>query len=412
MVQYVREFTGRHPERISGEFSTRGQRVTLSLRVGDQSPFAVAVPLDQVDSALEFGARYVVKATEPAVLAAYLLAIGDTVEATLIAHYCLGTPPASDDPFAFTLIGNTLQKRPPFGRAVAMYEQALSLDGTYAPAYLEWGRLLWAHGRYKAAEEKFRKAYSLDRGHALIVNNIAAAMMAGAAEEDSSRTFRDSLKTLFRRSIDLDPTFPLSYLNLARVYAEERDYITADRYFELAIARRPEDASSYVFWSQEMLRRSQLTYPANQTLRDSAVSLVKHAVRRNPRNALAYATWGDVLAATPDERGAEVKYRKAAQLDTTDHLIYFNWGKALARLGLYDEAIDKYSLSIRLVPRSPVTFARRGDARLMSSDAGGAAKDYLQAKSLGFDRAEVIRGWAAILDSLGLPHEAEALRSD
>jgi tetratricopeptide (TPR) repeat protein len=143
--------------------------------------------------------------------------------------------------------------------------------------------------------------------------------------------------------------------------------LSAEEYFERALARPPNDA-------------------------DGKIADYSEAIRLNPVYAAAFNNRGNALRTKGDENGAIADYNEVIRLDSQDAAAYNNRGNARWAKDDLNGAIADYSEAIRLVPEYGVAYINRGNARWANDDVDGAIAD--------FD--EVIR-----LD----PYDAEALKN-
>ena len=143
--------------------------------------------------------------------------------------------------------------------------------------------------------------------------------------------------------------------------------LSAEEYFERALACPPDDA-------------------------DGKIADYSEAIRLNPVYAAAFNNRGNAFRAKGDQNGAIADYNEVLRLDSQDAAAYNNRGNARWARDDLDGAIADYSEAIRLDPEYDAAYNNRGNARWAKDDLDGAIAD--------FD--EVIR-----LD----PHDAGALKN-
>ena len=116
----------------------------------------------------------------------------------------------------------------------------------------------------------------------------------------------------------------------------------------------------------------------------NARAAFERAVELDPNYAAAYVGLGRVdltavaLGWTPDPAGAlrraESLARKAIGIDEFNPAAHVLLGRAYARLGEYDRALDALKRALALNPSDPDSYAGRGDALLWTGDIDGAIK--------------------------------------
>lgn len=99
-----------------------------------------------------------------------------------------------------------------FGQAIDEYMVALKLDPRIAPAWCNLGGALLQAGSNKAAVQAFKNAYALDRMRPVTLNGYATALYATDKKSEAIE--------IWRESIDLDPSFKPSVVNLANALDE------------------------------------------------------------------------------------------------------------------------------------------------------------------------------------------------
>ena len=115
-----------------------------------------------------------------------------------------------------------------------------------------------------------------------------------------------------------------------RIAAARGDRRQAERWLREAIRQGPSIPMAYV----DLARLRWDDRPA-------ALALVEEANRRGPAWADPLKYWGDLIALQGDWRGAERRYREAAERAPRWGALQLNWAQALWALGRRDEARDR-----------------------------------------------------------------------
>jgi len=108
-----------------------------------------------------------------------------------------------------TKLAMQLHRAGQLAEAVELYERALGLDGSLAPAWCNLGVARRTLGDIDGAEDAFRRTVALDPTHAAAHANLAAVAEARNRPEEA--------RMLARRAYELDPSVPASTLVLARL---------------------------------------------------------------------------------------------------------------------------------------------------------------------------------------------------
>ena len=133
--------------------------------------------------------------------------------------------------------------------------------------------------------------------------------------------------------------------------------LSAQHYFERAVARVTEDYTGKI---------------ADYT----------EAIRLNPTSAPAYRNRGVTRWVGGDISGAIADQTEAIRLAPGDDSAYFYRGVSRYGLGDFDGAIADYSEAIRLAPDEGSAYQQRGFSRREQGDLEGAEADFRQAKRL------------------------------
>jgi len=117
---------------------------------------------------------------------------------------------------------------------------------------------------------------------------------------------------------------------------------------------------------------------------DDAIADYDHAIKLDPKYALAYNKRGQTYAAKSNYDRAIADYSKAILIDALPkspvHInVYDNRGQAYAAKGDYEHAIADYSEAIRIDPKYALGYNNRGIVYAARDDFDRAIADYSQA---------------------------------
>ena len=250
------------------------------------------------------------------------------------------------NPETHYLYGRALIGMNEFNAGLAAFLRASQEDSSYAPAYLESGRLFFRANRAEEAAEKFRRYSELKPDDYVGWLELGRALAKSRIASD-----RQSAIGVLSQANDLKPNVPEVLGTLCRLYAEQgadsRDsaLVICDRYASLADSLTPE----------EKLKIGTL-YVANQ---DSAkaVPLLLKAAEEDPKLARdATFQLGFLFFARQDFRSAAPYFVETLKTDST-------FVPALLNLGLSQLQIGEKSNAIATLRRALVV--KPNDARTM-----------------------------------------------
>jgi predicted AlkP superfamily phosphohydrolase/phosphomutase/Tfp pilus assembly protein PilF len=149
----------------------------------------------------------------------------------------------------------------------------------------------------------------------------------------------------FQHAIDLNPSRPAPYLNMAMVLFERQQYAAADQVFVMAVARGLPNAERW-FSDYAALYRSQ-----NMTTR--AISLLYRAKQIFPQSYLIAANLGSALAQAERYTEGLPELERALGLQPSSTLVLNNLGVFYAKRNEYARALDFWNRSLAIDGRQP-----------------------------------------------------------
>ena len=149
----------------------------------------------------------------------------------------------------------------------------------------------------------------------------------------------------FQRAIDLNPTRPTPYFNMALVLFERQQFTAAENVFIMAVQRGLPDAEKR-FVDFAALYRSQ-----NMTSR--AITLLYTAKQIYPQSYLIAANLGSALAQAQRYTEGLPELERALGLQPSSTLVLNNLAVFYARREEYARALDFWNRSLAIDPRQP-----------------------------------------------------------
>ena len=149
----------------------------------------------------------------------------------------------------------------------------------------------------------------------------------------------------FQKAIDLNPTRPTPYLNMAIVLFERQQFTAAENVFIMAVQRGlPDGERRFVDFAA--LYRSQ-----NMTSR--AINLLYKAKQIYPQSYLIAANLGSALAQAERYTDGLAELERALGLQPSSTLVLNNLAVLYARREEYARALDFWNRSLAIDPRQP-----------------------------------------------------------
>jgi len=288
-------------------------------------------------------------------------------------------------------------------RAIAMLQDAIAKDPSFALAYALLGDAYW---------QKYQRAKTPD----LIAKATAAVTEALRLDPDQAQVhyslgnmyqqtgrYEEAIAAL-RRAIQIQPDDDESHALLARVLAAKGDYKAASDEAKRAVDVRP-GWSSYFNQGRVEIAAGHL---------DRALVALRRATELNPGFAGGFQMLGATYQMMGDWDNAIGNYEHSIRLEPNAPA-YSNLGLAYLRAKRYPEAIDAYSEAIKSDPQQPSRYRNLADAFKAAGRQNEARENYSRALALA-QQALVVNSRDAVTIALvalceaNLGRRAEASR--
>lgn len=346
LLQNVKNFLGRKQTRITGEV-VLNKKLYLTIRVQGEPSKTFSGELDDLDNILSDAAKYVLKFTQPYILAFYLYYnYGNNKEEALeMIRYSLTHSPKDDDPMAYTLWGYITWEDGDFDESIKYYKKAIELDPKYIDAYNGWAYSLFDEGKYEEAEEIFKKAYKLDPNYAYTSHYWGMNMEAQGKI--------DSAVMMYEKAIELDPSYDDVHTSYGNTLYKQNKYDEAIDHFDKAIELNPVSATAYSGLANVYYKQNK--YP-------EALDMFKKSIELNPKYSEAYTGAGEILSMEKKFKEANEMYRKAIELEPSKIEIYNKLASNLEEQKKYSEVIDLYNRAKAINPSDSVLINQKLDS--------------------------------------------------
>lgn len=223
--------------------------------------------------------------------------------------------------------------------ALAHFEMAAAVDPDLMIAWRQYGRALFAAGRYEEAVGAFERVLVIDPTPP---NDVFGSLGAAYLETGNPTMARDVLN----RGLLIYPQVREYYLLMADSYRSEDDLAAADGWYARTLQRWPYDAH---VWA----RRGEVAVADGRL--DDAVAYFQEATDNGPDSA---GYWiGLAMAAAASATGdadriqlATDAYRQALALRPDDVGLWVQAGRFLAQTGQAEEAREVLGRALALQP--------------------------------------------------------------
>jgi tetratricopeptide (TPR) repeat protein len=292
-----------------------------------------------------------------------------------------------------------------FNEGLRAFVEATNVDSTFAPAYLESGRLFYRAKRYSEAAEKFQRYAQLKPEDSVGALELGRALSYSKNPADRSAAigYLEQGRTISPKDPDLLKTLCKLYSDLGE---EGRDSATV-------ICSAYEEVAGETLTADEMLRIGTIYVTLGDTTK--AVTLLTKAVERDSSlTAGAEFQLGTLYFKAQNYTAAVPHFERAVAADPQFVPAFLNLGLAKMQLKEQSQAVEYLRRAVALKPNDKATAARANvwiGQILMQMPADSlpvALQSFQAAAAIDSANGDAIRG--AGLSLLLMDNCAEALQ--
>lgn len=299
---------------------------------------------------------------------------------------------------------NDAYGRSDFGRAISLYERALTLMPDSVPVRTDLGVALAHVGRYEEAIVQYQEALKRDPKNPVVRLNLALALYKEAEFEKATGELERLLKE--------QPHNPQVLYLLADCYLRLGKNSEVAALLEPVYRKNPEDRAVDYALGTALIREGQVLRGESiidRILRDgdtaeatlltgeaqfaagdykTAATTLRKALDLDPNVPGGWSLYGRSLLSSEDPEGAKTAFQNALRADLNDFSGNLYLGSILRLEGKNAEAAPHLAKALRLRPRSPEAAFQMG-----ALDAATGALDKARKE---FERLE--REWPDFLE--------------
>lgn len=275
--------------------------------------------------------------------------------------------------------------------AIQVFEEAVSLDNSFALAYAGLGEAYWQ--KYQITyDSAWIDAAITASDHALVLdaNQAQVHISLGVIYHGTGKI--ESAVQAFERAVQLQPASDDGYKWLGRCFQQKGDIEGAIRYFKKAITLRPG------YWENYSLLG--VCYYSFSQYGDAAEQF-RRVIAMQPDNYHGYDNLGGIYCFLGLYEEAVMMHRRAIEI-YPNGVSYANLGTDYFYLARYEEAIEAYRSALELNPRDDDLYRNLGDAYLRVGQPGEARKQFETACELLEKHLSVNKDDAGVLGRYGV----------
>ncbi len=347
VLQNVKNFLGKKQTRISGEVVLNDQKLYLTIRVLGEPSRTFTGTLSELDDILKDASQYILKYTQPYLLAYYLYynyEKADKDAAMDMIKFALTHPPADDDAMAYTLDGYIKYDEKNFDEAIKLFRKAIEIDPKSVDAYNNWAYILYERKDYDSAISLYKKSLEINPDYFYTYHYMGMAL-AGQKKYDEAIAN-------YNKSILLNGKYADVYEDFGNALSELQKYDESIQMYNKGIDLDPNSFHWYVMLGNVFLKQKKY---------DDAIDSYSKAISLNPGSAEAIRNLGDILFVQQKYPEASAEYKKLIRIDpeNKDTYPYTKLAITLEQEKKNDEAIAVYKKLISLAPADSSFFAEK-----------------------------------------------------
>jgi tetratricopeptide (TPR) repeat protein len=264
--------------------------------------------------------------------------------------------------------------------AIAQFQQAIAVDGNYAPAYAAMGLAYTAGFRWNNRGKDWLDKAKTQCERALAITPQLAEGHTCLGNVYSSTGRDEEAVQQFQRSLDLDDTSDETLRMLAAVYQKQGKASAAEEAYRKAVSLRPNYWGVYNAFG---------TFYYNQARYADAEAMFRKAIELTPSNFRGYSNLGAIYLLLGRYQEAVAALKQSNVLRPSFES-YGNLGAAYFYMRRYQESAENLELALKIDDKDWLNWGNLGDTLYqIPSRRGDALSAYRKAIELARARLEV-----------------------
>ena len=287
-------------------------------------------------------------------------------------------------------------KQKQFQKAIVSCQKLIEVQPDFAMTYKLWGNALQGLGRVEEAKEQYNQALTLDPSFAEVHTNLGSLY----AKDQQW----DSAISCYQKAISLKPNLASAYRNLAKVWKQLGKAEEWANCWYQALTLEPENVpiEEQVKFAQALITLGKL---------DWAISCYKQVIQVDPSQLEPYRNLGEIFIAKQQWEDAITIYHQAIEYYPQKSEFYCKLGQVLAQLERWEDAIAAYNQALEIDPNLATAYHNLAEIWVAQAQFDQAIRCYQQLIELEPKNWEAYHKLGDILQEKGLLDEAvEAYR--
>ena len=263
--------------------------------------------------------------------------------------------------------------------ALRLYEEAISIDSTYALAYAGAG-FGYARKYYYSKEIAFFEKAGTYVDRALELNDTLAEvwMAVGRVRLDTGEL--EEARTALEKAISIDPDSYEAHRRLGFLYEEAQEFEKAEEYYKKAVEILPN------YWAGHTRLASFYSWLDR---REEAIAALNQAVKLTPENSAIYTQLGIQYFNIEDTLKSIKSFEQSLRIKPNSEAYYFL--AITLRIGHeYQGALEAFIKALEYTENSPSYSIDLGNTYFVLNQPDSARVYWLQALSMAEEHLEKV----------------------
>lgn len=274
--------------------------------------------------------------------------------------------------------------------AIAVYQQAATLDNENAKIFSGIGYLYTLQGNFLEASQAYQKALAVDPMNPDFFYALGYSLASLGQYNDAA--------TAYYSAIQLEPENVRNYVGLGVVLLRQQNYAKAEEIYQSIIALDPNNQEAYEIKGKALIEQQRLT---------DAIIFLETSINTFPNSTELRLQLASVKFNQGETNQALDLIKQVERIDVNNFKVFVKAGIILEKQNLFDEALTAYRRAIYLNPKSVEATAGIGRILLAKQDYLGATVVYQNLIKIRSEHPDAYYGLALSYQGRNLKKEAK-----
>ncbi|MFC1538815.1 tetratricopeptide repeat protein [Candidatus Latescibacterota bacterium] len=252
-----------------------------------------------------------------------------------------------------------------FKKAIQAFKKAIKINPDDQRVYNNLGIAYELSHDLEKARSAYEKAIEINPQNSSILNNLAGLALLEGKPQNAA--------FLFDSAISADPMYIEPYMNVARMFIEMREFLSAEPYVLKVLEIEPENAEAHNLMGviTSITERS-----------EEAVTHFQSSIKSDANQASVFSNLGTALRNIGDRKRAIIAFEKSNELNPNSLSILNNLGVLYRETSSIDTAKLFFERAIKYYPDYPFPYLNMAELYLAVEDYDKALENLKKYSSI------------------------------